>query len=249
MHAITTNLSQLNDATLLAAVASTVQDNRAALLQLLRYLGEVDARKLYARAGYASLFAFTQGLNFSESEAYKRCLVGRVGRRFPALLEAIGAGELHLTGAAMIAPKMEVGNAESLLEAARYKSKRNLEALLAKMFPVHHAPHRAVVRAVSLSALACVGTQQRMAADAPRAGTAASEAKDGNQQPGAGRQTQLALQPVAISAMSRPGKTGRRQSLGGRQGVRGGGNQAPENSGGSTGRRRAVPKGKHRRDG
>ena len=107
MHSMTANLSQLSDAALLAAVSNNVQDNRAALVLLLRYLGEVDARKLYARQGYASLFAFCQSLRFSESEAYKRCLVGRLGRRFPKLLEAIGTGELHLTGAAMIAAKMD----------------------------------------------------------------------------------------------------------------------------------------------
>ena len=67
MNSITGNLSHLNDAALLAAVLNTVQDNRVALLQLLRYLGEVDARE-----GYASLFAFCQGMQFSKSEAYKR---------------------------------------------------------------------------------------------------------------------------------------------------------------------------------
>ena len=139
MHSITVNLSQLNDAALLAAVSNTVQDNRLALLQLLRYLGEVDARKLYAREGFASLFAFCQSLRFSESEAYKRCMVGRVGRRFPGLLQAIGAGELHLTGAAMIAPKMNDDNVAELLEMARHKSKRALETALAGI-PQHLRP-------------------------------------------------------------------------------------------------------------
>ena len=151
MHATVTELSRLDDAALLVAVSHKVQDNRAALVQLLRYLGEVDARRLYAREGHASLFAFCQALNFSESEAYKRCVVSRAGRRYPRLIEAICTGDLHLTGAAMIAPKMTEQNEAMLLKEARHQSKRALEAILARLFPVSGAPRRAVVRAVSFT--------------------------------------------------------------------------------------------------
>ena len=125
MHGIKVNLSLLDDAALLAAVFNNVQDNRIALVHLLRYLGEVDARKLYARQGHASLFAFCKGLGFSESEAYKRCVVGRVGRRCPAILAAIEKGDLHLTGAAMIAPRMNADNASELISSrARVRAER-----------------------------------------------------------------------------------------------------------------------------
>ena len=201
MHSITINLSQLNDAALLAAILNNVQDNRAALLQLLRYLGEVDARKLYARQGHASLFVFCQKLGFSESEAYKRCLVGRAGRRFPELLAAMGAGALHLTGAAMIAPKMNGDNAAELLDAAKQKSKRELETVLANMFPAACVPRRAVIRAVSVLGASPTGTSPTGAhlgtsTQPPLSRARDGEAKDGAQRPRATLQTELLIMPA-----------------------------------------------------
>ena len=204
MHSVAGNLSQLNDAALLAAVSNTVQDNRVALCQLLRYLGEVDARKLYAREGFASLFAFCQSLRFSESEAYKRCMVGRVGRQFPGLLQAIGAADLHLTGAAMIAPKMNDGNAVALLNLARHKSKRSIEIALAGMFPSTCFPQRAVVRAVPVAAVASVGREEGKGTQPLRSSVDGGEAKAAQPQARSTLQTELLLQPAQRSTGASP---------------------------------------------
>jgi hypothetical protein len=37
-------------------------------------------------------------LRFSEDEAFRRVSAARLVRRFPALLDAVASGELHLTG-------------------------------------------------------------------------------------------------------------------------------------------------------
>ena len=168
MQSLENNLSNLDDATLLAAVSRNVHQNREALVQLLIHLGEVDARKLYAREGYSSLFAFCQSLKFSESEAYKRCAVGRVGRRFPQLVEAIRVGNLHLTGAAMIAPKLNEHNETMLLQEARNKSKRALEAALLRLFPSPTPPQRAVIRSVGTApSVITLGSQTEGVAESP----------------------------------------------------------------------------------
>ena len=199
MHSVTEILSQLDDAALLVAVSNNVHDNRLALVQLLRYLGEVNARKLYAREGYASLFAFCLGLNFSDSEAYKRCLVGRVGRQYPALVDAIGAGTLHLTGAAMIASKMRADNAAALIAMARHKSKRALEGLLANMFPAACGPRRAVVRAVPVlpAVRARAGAKQDDATAPSRARVGEEAPKSEHQRGRYTLQTQLPLQSAS----------------------------------------------------
>ena len=165
-------LSQFHDADLLAALSQSVHNSRAALVKLLGYLGEVDARRLYAREAFPSLFAFCQSLGFSESEAYKRCVVARTARRFSAMLGAIQCGDLHLTGAAMIAAKMTEANHASLLRAALRKSKRSLEVLLAQMFPVAHPAPRAVVRVAAARPVAAFMQNSGRGAEPPSNGAA-----------------------------------------------------------------------------
>src|SRR5690349_9403202 len=45
-----------------------------------------------------------EGLHFSESEAFLRITVARLCRRFPVLFGMLERGELHLSGAAKLAP-------------------------------------------------------------------------------------------------------------------------------------------------
>jgi hypothetical protein len=62
------------------------------LSELLRHsrrahVGEVDARRLYAREASPSMFAYcTQVLHLSEFEAYLRITVARAARLHPVLL-------------------------------------------------------------------------------------------------------------------------------------------------------------------
>jgi len=44
-----------------------------------------------------------------------------------------GAGELHLSALKLLAPVLDAGNCDELLTAARFKSKREVELLLAEL--------------------------------------------------------------------------------------------------------------------
>jgi hypothetical protein len=114
---------------------------------LLVHVGEVDARGLYAPQGYPSLYAYlTEGLHLSESVAYHRIQVARAARKFPALLERIRAGELHLSGALVLVPVLTPANCAELLDRARHKSKRAIEEMVRDLAPRPDA--RALVRAL-----------------------------------------------------------------------------------------------------
>jgi hypothetical protein len=131
----------LSDDQLLAELQRLAANERHATSHLLLALIEVDARKLYLREGCSSLFTYcTQVLHLDESAAYNRIEVARAGRRLPALLEAIADGAITLTSARLLSPHLTVENHAALLIAARYRSKREVEVLIAGLAPRPAAP-------------------------------------------------------------------------------------------------------------
>ena len=82
------------------------------------------------------MFAYcTEVLHLSEAEAYLRIAAARASREHPVLLEMLADGRLHLTGIAKLAPHLTWENRETLLQAAAGKSKRQIEELIAELFP------------------------------------------------------------------------------------------------------------------
>jgi len=127
---------QLSDQQLLERLEVLVKRERVGLVELLAHLAEVDARKLYLEEACPSMFTYcTERLHFSESVAYHRIAAARVARRFPIVLERACAGELHLSGLTVLAPHLTPENHFELLAAARHKSKRAIQALVADLRP------------------------------------------------------------------------------------------------------------------
>ena len=128
--------ADLSDEQLLTEVSRLAMDERHATTALTRCLMEMDARRLYLPQGYSSLFAFcTQALHLSEHAAYGRIEVARSARRLPALLAHLEDGSITVTNARMLAPHMTDANCEALLDAARHRSKRDVEELIARLKP------------------------------------------------------------------------------------------------------------------
>jgi 5-methylcytosine-specific restriction endonuclease McrA len=113
-------------------------------------IAEVERRRLYAPAGYPSMFTFCVGeLHLPEDAAYKRIQVARVARCHPAVLTALAEGRVHLTGLNLMAAHFKVlppAVVNELLEAATHRSKKDIELLLAQRFP--KADLQAEVRAI-----------------------------------------------------------------------------------------------------
>lgn len=126
-------LTHLDDAALLGALLELVAQDRATTATLLAHLAEVDARRLYAPAGYPSMHAYCVGaLRLSEDAAFKRIQAARAARGFPLLFEALADGRLHLTGLCLLAPHLTPDNVEALVAAASHRRKSEIEMLLAQ---------------------------------------------------------------------------------------------------------------------
>jgi hypothetical protein len=133
----------LSHEALLRDTAMLMKRDRANMAMLLIHLAEIDARRLYAPAGYGSMFAWCMGeLRMSEDEAYKRIQAARAARRVPAICEELAAGRLHLTAIVKLAPHLTDENASELLAAAVHKSTADVELLLAERFPRPDMPTR-----------------------------------------------------------------------------------------------------------
>jgi hypothetical protein len=132
---------------LLASARDLVRRAQDVEARLLVHLGEIDERKLYLDCSCPSMFAYCVGeLGLSEDAAYNRILVARSGRRFPAVLEAIREGRVHLWGMRLLAPHLTEANHRQLIAQATGRTKREIEELVASLAP--RAPVASVIRSV-----------------------------------------------------------------------------------------------------
>jgi 5-methylcytosine-specific restriction endonuclease McrA len=145
------SLAHVCDGTLRSRLAALVDTDRITTAELLLHLAEFESRRLHAKDGYPSLFAYcVRELCFSEDIAYKRIRVARAARRVPQLLDSIADGRLHLAGAVLLTPHLDRENAAGLLAAAEHKTKAEIELLVAQRFPQKDAP--TLVRAIPSAA-------------------------------------------------------------------------------------------------
>jgi 5-methylcytosine-specific restriction endonuclease McrA len=134
-------LETLSSADLLNATRDLVRKSHSVEAELLVHLAEIDERKLYLERAFPSMFAFcVDELGFSEDAAYSRILVARAGRRLPALIEALGSGQVHLAGLRLLVPHLTEENHGEVLAQAAGKSKREIEELIARLSPKPPVP-------------------------------------------------------------------------------------------------------------
>ena len=146
------SFAELSNDQLLAAVHRLAATERRATAELIRLLMELDTRRLYLDEGYSSLFAYcTQVLHLAEGAAYNRIEAARAARRFPMLLDGLDDGSLTLTSVRLLAPQLTVDNCAAVVETARYKSKVDIERLVASLAPKKDLP--ALVRKLPAVAL------------------------------------------------------------------------------------------------
>jgi 5-methylcytosine-specific restriction endonuclease McrA len=140
-------VSRLSNDALICELKDSVAHDGLHTARQVALIAEVERRRLYAPAGFPSMFAFcVEELHLSEDAAYKRIRVARASRRYPGVLEALAEGRVHLSGLTMLAHYFKHAPTEELIAAATYKSKQEIEKLLAERFPKADLP--ALVRAL-----------------------------------------------------------------------------------------------------
>jgi hypothetical protein len=128
--------SRLSNGALLERMPVLVRAERAASAELLEHLVEIDRRRLYLDQACGSLYSYCQErLGYSEDESHTRVRVARLAQKLPGVLEELRSGTIHLTGLFLLSNHLTEDNHAALLAAARGKSRRDLERLIAAWFP------------------------------------------------------------------------------------------------------------------
>jgi hypothetical protein len=129
------SLIHVEDAVLLRDLVSLAAQDRLTTAMLLAHIAEVDARKLFAPAGYPSMHAYcVEELRLSEDAAYKRIQAARAARQHPVIFDALAEGKLHLAAVCLLAPHLRSNDAGELIRAASGKKKAEVEVILARRF-------------------------------------------------------------------------------------------------------------------
>ncbi|MBT8493810.1 MAG: HNH endonuclease [Deltaproteobacteria bacterium] len=111
--------------------------SRRADAEVIRFLAEVDERKLYREQACSSMFGYcVERLGMSEGGAYQRIRVARLSRELPVVLEHLAAGRVHLAGLNLLAGHLNGDNVEELMGRAAGKSKRAIEELVRELAPL-----------------------------------------------------------------------------------------------------------------
>jgi hypothetical protein len=127
---------RLSDNELVARIKGLTAREREATAQIVVHLAELDTRDVHLREGYSSLHVYCRdALGLTDSEAFNRIEVARAGRRFPVILEMLLADAAHLTAVRVLAPHLTEENHRSALEAARGKTKAEVELIVAEIAP------------------------------------------------------------------------------------------------------------------
>jgi len=130
------DLRRLSDAELVESLRALEARQRETMAAIVAHLVEIEERRLHLRLGYSSLFDYCQrALGLSEDEAYRRMTVSRMASKWPAIVEGLEDGSLHMSGVALLKPHLRAENCTELLEMARGASRRELERRLAARFP------------------------------------------------------------------------------------------------------------------
>src|SRR6187402_3511634 len=139
------SLAQLTDASLHSETKRLAGTSNTLTAQLLAHLAEVEARGIHRERACSSLYTYcVYELRMSEDEAQRRCRAARLARQFPILLEMLAGASLHLTGLLLLGPHLTVENCAELLARARFRTKREIERLVAEVAPGHDVPSRIV---------------------------------------------------------------------------------------------------------
>ncbi|MEM7645330.1 MAG: HNH endonuclease signature motif containing protein [Pseudomonadota bacterium] len=97
-------LKQLKDDELNSQLLKSVQQERKLTGEILDLLKEVEGRKLFARRGFSSIFAYcTEFLGYSESAAQRRISSMRLIREVPQVQAKVKSGDLNLSNVAQAA--------------------------------------------------------------------------------------------------------------------------------------------------
>jgi len=158
--------SSLDSTALARRLGELVGDERNVQVEFLLHLDEFDRRRAYLEAGFGSLWEYClRSLHLREGAAGRRIGAMRVLRRFPKLEPALRDGRLCLSTASLVGQVLTDENLEELIERAAFRTKAEVEHLVASVRP-REAPTQGI-RKVSVSSAAAKEDAVRGGASSP----------------------------------------------------------------------------------
>jgi hypothetical protein len=150
------NLKNMSDRDVLSKTEALAEKERQVLSELLVFLQEVDARKLYCDRGCGSLFSYcVKVLKYSEASAQRRIDAMRLSREIPEVRSKVESGELSLSvvslaqtffrNEAKITEPISMNAKREIVERLSGKSSRETERELLSLSaqPEIHIPDQA----------------------------------------------------------------------------------------------------------
>ncbi|HEU5075241.1 MAG TPA: hypothetical protein VFU02_13720, partial [Polyangiaceae bacterium] len=135
------SLEKVSDQELLDDFGKMVRDDHERTADLLRHIDLIDRRQLWAKRGHPSMFdLLVTRYHMSESTAGKRIGAARTARRFPMLFTMVARGEIHLSGIHRLKGHLTLENYQQVLGAAKHKTMRQIEELVARVTPQPDVP-------------------------------------------------------------------------------------------------------------
>ncbi len=129
-------MEHLSDDEVLANLGSVIGSRRKITAQLVAYLGEVEARRLERREACSSMYEFCcRKLKLSEGSAHRHLAAARIAWSYPAVLDLLREGRIHVTALSMLQKYFDEENHAELLAEACDKSKAEVELLIRSRFP------------------------------------------------------------------------------------------------------------------
>ena len=130
MAAYIQHVEQLSDDELCSQATQLMGITLKHTAELIAHISVIADKQAF-RPEYTSLFTYCiNELGLSEGETHVRTQVANVCRRFPQLLDSLGANRMSLTVAGKLAPHLNMENASELIAACEGMTRRQVEDYL-----------------------------------------------------------------------------------------------------------------------
>src|SRR6185436_17673191 len=129
-------LSDLPDEVLVGRLVEIRKHERSLLVELLRYLAELDRRKTALAQGFPSLFVFcTEFLGLTKASAFRRTTAARLLARFPLVADYLADGRLNLTTLVELREVLDEAHLLEILDRAAGRTEEQVKELAAGLRP------------------------------------------------------------------------------------------------------------------
>jgi hypothetical protein len=134
MEELFNHIDRLPDDQVIATVKTFAANERNATAELIIGLAVMERRRLYVGQGSSSLYSYcVDVLRLSPDAAYNREQTVHAGLNYPAILNDLRTGALGMTAIRVLNPVLTPENHAEVLEAARFKTVREIEQMVAAM--------------------------------------------------------------------------------------------------------------------